>query len=67
MAVKRITYLDLSPEQRRKGAEQARLRLRGVLANPFLPAEQVRQVHQQLEHLDQWEKGQLQLPQDEGK
>jgi hypothetical protein len=56
--IRSMTYLDLTPEQRKKGASVARERLRGVLANPFLTEEQRLHVHDEMHRLDKWEKGQ---------
>lgn len=59
MAIKTLSYLDLTPEQRRDGARTARERLRSLSANPFLTAEQHAQIAEQMVHLDHWEAGKL--------
>ena len=57
MAVKHLSYLDIAPAQRAKGAERARQQLRAQLGNPFLTPDQVLHLHEQMRHLAAWEKG----------
>lgn len=59
MAIKTISYLDLTPEQRREGARTARARLRALAANPFLNDDQRKQIADQMAHLDRWEFGKV--------
>jgi hypothetical protein len=59
MAIKTLTYLDLSPEQRRAAAKGARDRLRTLLANPLLTAQQREILGDHLTQLDLWEGGRL--------
>ena len=59
MATKTISYLDLTPEQRRDGARTARERLRSLSANPFLTPDQHAQIAEQMVRLDHWEAGTL--------
>ncbi len=59
MAIKHISYADLTPEQRRKGAEEARKRLSGMLMAPFLTPEQQLAIQAQLKNIDDWEQGRL--------
>lgn len=61
MAIKTLSYLDLTPEQRRNGAKQARERLRSLAGNPFLTEDQRTQLQEQLRKLDLWEHGKLEL------
>lgn len=57
MGVKHMTYLDLSPEQRREAANEARARLQTHLSNPTLSVEQQAVIMKQLTDLDRWEAG----------
>ena len=59
MAIKTLTYLDLSPEQRRAAAKGARDRIRTLSANPLLTAQQREVLGGHLAHLDLWEAGSL--------
>jgi hypothetical protein len=56
MAVQTLSYLDLTPEQRRRGANAARERIRGLLVNPFLTSDQKTHLQGELHRLDLWEK-----------
>lgn len=62
MAIRHLTYLDLTPEQRALGAAAARGRIRALLANPHLTSEQVRQLRQEQIRLAKWERGTLSSP-----
>ncbi len=62
MAIKTISYLELTPEQRREGARLARERLRVLSANPFLTEDQHAQLRDQMLRLDAWEAGTLEAP-----
>ncbi len=53
------TYLDLTPDQRQKGAKAARDRLRSLLTNPLTSPAQMAAVQAQLDRIAQWEKGTL--------
>ena len=64
MAVKHLSYLDLTVEERAKGAEGARRLLRAQLSNPFLTPEHVAHLNDQMMHLSRWEKGVVQHPDD---
>lgn len=59
MAVKHLSYRDLSPEQRKKGAADARQRVVAMMSTPFLPAEQRAYFEKNLEQINQWERGAL--------
>jgi hypothetical protein len=59
MAIKHITYLDLTPEQRRQGAGEARTRLQGHLAHPFLTPGQRAQVAEEFARIGAWEHGRI--------
>lgn len=57
MTVRSVSYLDLSPAQRQRGAAVARERLRANLTNPLLTDDQKKQIHTEMLRLDYWEKG----------
>lgn len=59
MAVKTLSYLELSPEDRKVAARQARERLRGLMANPLLTPENRETLADHLAHLDDWEAGKV--------
>ena len=59
MAVRSLSYKDLTPAQRQKGAAEARQRIMSMMANPFLPPDQRAHFEKALEHLSQWEQGTL--------
>jgi hypothetical protein len=59
MTIKHISYLELTPEQRRKGAADARKRITGMMSTPFLTGDQHLALQAQLKSIDQWEKGEL--------
>jgi hypothetical protein len=61
MAVRHLSYLDLTPDQRYASAGLAREKLRGLLANPFLTREQLTSINDQIHRIDLWEKGELQI------
>jgi hypothetical protein len=61
MAIQHVTYLDLTPEQRRDAAKTARTRLQTMISNPFLQPDQVKYLHDQMERLVQWERGEVPL------
>ena len=61
MAIKLLTYLDLTPEQRKKAASAARGQLQAAAANPFLAADQRKAIVGQMARLSQWEQGTLSL------
>jgi hypothetical protein len=62
MAIKTISYLALTPEQRREGARVARERLRSLSFSPFLTEDQHAQLREQMVRLDAWEAGTLEAP-----
>jgi len=55
MGVKRLNYKDLTPEQRRQGAKNARERIRAALLNPVLSPEQSAYLQEQMRKIDAWE------------
>jgi len=59
MTVRHLSYLDLTPAQRAKGAAEARQRLVSALSAPFLPADQQAHLRKELTKLNQWETGTL--------
>jgi len=59
MALGRVTYLDLTPEQRREGAAKARSKLKALLANPMLTADQRAALRIRVDELRLWEAGTL--------
>lgn len=59
MAVRTLTYRDLTPLQRAQGARKARERLLGLLNNPFLTVEQRQAVYDKIGNLKRWESLQL--------
>lgn len=61
MSVKHLTYLNLSPEQRREAAAKRRAQLKAMLANPLMEARQVAVVHEQLRMLAAWEAGTVKI------
>jgi hypothetical protein len=62
MAVRTITYRELTPAQRAKAARQARERLTGFLNNPFLSVGQRQAIFDKIAKLTPWEKLQLDDP-----
>lgn len=56
MAVRTLTYRDLTAEQRTQGARKARERLLGFLDNPFMTADQREAVYAKIGALNLWEK-----------
>ncbi len=62
MPLLRAHYLDLTAEQRRAGAKQARANLKSSLANPHLTPDQRAQLQGQLKRIDRWEAGTLHEP-----
>lgn len=59
MSAKHISYKDLTPAQRQKGAAEARQRLQGMLANPFIPPDQKALLDAHMEKIHLWEQGKL--------
>jgi len=57
MGIKTLTYLDLTPEQRRSGAKAAKDRLRSAMMNPMLTDEQRKGLQDQVAHLEKWARG----------
>ena len=62
MSVKFLSYLDLSPEQRAKGAAEVRQRLVAAMSSPFLPPDQQAHYQQEMERINLWEAGRLPVP-----
>ena len=56
MTVRHYTHSELSPDQRARGAREARQKLHAFLGMPLAP-EQVKQVHEKLAELAVWEQG----------
>jgi hypothetical protein len=61
MAVGHLTYLDLTPAQRKVAAQRVREQVRTALANPFLTADQRGTLILQVDRITRWERGQLAL------
>lgn len=59
MAIRTLSYKDLSPEQRREGAKKARERIQGALLNPSLTTDQLAYLKTQMARVDQWERCEL--------
>lgn len=59
MAIKHLTYLDLTPAQRREGATVARERLQASLGTPFLNQDQRQVVLAEMARVVDWEAGRL--------
>lgn len=59
MAIGKLTYLDLTPEQRREGAKAARERIRNAQMSPALDISQQAYLKAEAEKIDAWEKGKL--------
>ena len=57
--IKHLSYLDLTPEQRRKGADSARKRVMGMMSTPFLTGDQKMALQEQMNQIDRWERGEL--------
>ena len=55
MAIGRMNYKQLTPEQRREGAEKARERLRGTMMSPALTADQQAYLKAEMVKIDAWE------------
>ena len=61
MAVKHLSYLDLTPEHRARAASEARGRIKAMLGNPFLTPDQAEHLRKEQMRLAQWERGELSL------
>lgn len=61
MAVKHLTYLDLTPEQRALAASEARGRIKNLLANPFITPDQAEHLRLEMLRIGQWERGEVPL------
>lgn len=59
MSVRHLTYLDMTPEQRTRAANEARGRLRSMFGSPFLTPEQVAHLRAEQEKIGKWERGEL--------
>ncbi len=57
MAIRTLTYLDLTPEQRHDAAAKLRAVLRQQLASLEAESEAYRLTMGRLEQINQWEKG----------
>ena len=60
--IRTLSYRDLTPQQRSKGAQKARERLLMLLNNPFLTIDQKTAVYDKIAHIGRWEKLQIALP-----
>jgi hypothetical protein len=60
--IRTLSYRDLTPEQRAKGAKKARERLLALLNNPFLTVDQKKSIYDKITHIGHWEKLQIALP-----
>ena len=56
MTVKHLTYLDLTPEQRVKAANESRMKIRNLLSNPFITPQQAEYLSNELTRLGHWER-----------
>lgn len=61
MGIRTLTYLDLPLDQRKNAAKVARDRLRAMISNPLLTAEQSQVLAERMTLLDQWENGTLSI------
>lgn len=61
MAIRHLTYLDLTDDQRREGAKQARSRIKSALMNPGLTASQKTEFKAQLARINKWAKCELEV------
>ena len=59
MAVQRLTYLDLTPEQRALAAQKVRAQIKATSTHSLLTPEQSAHLSKKLAQLDKWEKGTL--------
>ena len=55
----RSHYLNLSPQQRKKGAALIRSRLMAALSSPGLGPQQIKHLHAELKKINAWEAGLL--------
>lgn len=62
MAARSLSYLDITPEQRREAAARTKSQLRSLLANPANTMEQRALLQARIAHLSQWEAGLLDAP-----
>lgn len=56
MAVRTLTYQDLTHAQRQQGARAMRERLLGVLNHPFITPEQQKAIFEKIALVDRWER-----------
>jgi len=61
MAVGHLTYLQLTPAQRKIAAQRVREQVRTALANPFLTSDQRATLVLQVDRITRWEHGKLEL------
>ena len=59
MGIRRLSYKDLTPEQRRDGAAKARERLRGTMMSPALTPDQQAYLTAEMAKIDAWERCEL--------
>jgi len=63
MGTRHLSYKDLTPAQRQKGAAEARQRVTAILSsNPFMPPEQRAHFMANLNQIDLWEQGRMPEP-----
>jgi hypothetical protein len=60
--VRTLTYRDLTPAQRARGARKARESLTGLLSNPLLDEGSRTQLLAHMDRISQWEVGHLPEP-----
>jgi hypothetical protein len=61
MAVKHLTYLDLTSQQRALAASEARGRIKSLLANPFVTPDQSEHLRLETVRIGLWERGEIPL------
>jgi len=62
MSIRTLSYRDLTQEQRRRGAQNMRTRLLGAISFPFITPAQKAEIYKKIDHIDKWEKLQLEEP-----
>lgn len=61
MAVRTLTYMDLTPAQRQKGASRMREKLRSVLNHPFITPDQNMAIFDKIAMVDRWERLEIEV------
>jgi hypothetical protein len=62
MAVRTLTYWDLTQVQRARGAHKMREKLLGILSHPFVTPEQRTSIFDKIAMVDRWEHLKLDVP-----